>query len=71
MDFTLRFTPLPVLYCDADVNCDGGINGFDIQATEEAVNGDFSNFTADLNDDGSESGFDIETEEQRVNGAPC
>ncbi|CAG1007245.1 partial Subtilisin NAT, partial [Phycisphaerales bacterium] len=60
--------------CDPDVNCDGAVNGFDVQATEEAVNGDFSNFcqaTADLNGDGTENGFDIETEEQRVNGAPC
>ncbi|CAG0985140.1 hypothetical protein PHYC_01980 [Phycisphaerales bacterium] len=60
--------------CDPDVNCDGSVNGFDIQATEEAVNGDFANFcqsSADLNSDGSENGFDIETEEQRVNGAPC
>ncbi len=60
--------------CDADVNCDGSVNGFDIEATEQAVNGDFSNFcqaTADLNGDGAENGFDIETEEQRVNGAPC
>ncbi|CAG1010105.1 Calcium-dependent protease [Phycisphaerales bacterium] len=65
--------PLPPA-CDPDVNCDGAVNGFDIQATEEAVNGDFSNFcqsSADLNGDGSENGFDIETEEQRVNGAPC
>ncbi|CAG0952557.1 Quinoprotein glucose dehydrogenase B [Phycisphaerales bacterium] len=60
--------------CDPDVNCDGAVNGFDIQATEEAVNGDFSNFcqaSADLNGDGAENGFDVETEEQRVNGAPC
>ncbi|CAG0952890.1 hypothetical protein PHYC_00297 [Phycisphaerales bacterium] len=60
--------------CDPDVNCDGSINGFDIEATEQAVNGDFSNFcqaSADLNGDGAENGFDIETEEQRVNGAPC
>ncbi|CAG0953963.1 hypothetical protein PHYC_00355 [Phycisphaerales bacterium] len=60
--------------CDPDVNCDGTINGFDIEATEQAVNGDYSNFcqpTADLNNDGAENGFDIETEEQRVNGAPC
>ncbi|CAG0985273.1 hypothetical protein PHYC_01987 [Phycisphaerales bacterium] len=60
--------------CDPDVNCDGAINGFDIEATEQAVNGDFTNFcqaTADLNGDGAENGFDIETEEQRVNGAPC
>ncbi|CAG0951726.1 hypothetical protein PHYC_00233 [Phycisphaerales bacterium] len=60
--------------CDPDVNCDGSVNGFDIEATEQAVNGDYSNFcqaTADLNNDGAENGFDIETEEQRVNGEPC
>ncbi|CAG1010119.1 hypothetical protein PHYC_03799 [Phycisphaerales bacterium] len=60
--------------CDPDVNCDGAVNGFDVEATEQAINGDFSNFcqaTADLNGDGAENGFDIETEEQRVNGAPC
>ncbi|CAG0952829.1 hypothetical protein PHYC_00294 [Phycisphaerales bacterium] len=72
-------SPIPAsqwfrLLCDPDVNCDGAVNGFDVQATEEAVNGDFSNFcqsSADLNGDGTENGFDIETEEQRVNGAPC
>ncbi|CAG0983491.1 Serine protease AprX [Phycisphaerales bacterium] len=60
--------------CDPDVNCDGAVNGFDIEATEQAVNGDFTNFcqsSADLNNDGAENGFDIEIEEQRVNGAPC
>ncbi|CAG0998237.1 Carboxypeptidase T [Phycisphaerales bacterium] len=60
--------------CDPDVNCDGSVNGFDIEATEQAVNGDYSNFcqvSADLNGDGAENGFDIETEEQRVNGGPC
>ncbi|CAG0951847.1 hypothetical protein PHYC_00240 [Phycisphaerales bacterium] len=60
--------------CDPDVNCDGAVNGFDVEATEQAINGDFSNFcqpSADLNGDGAENGFDIETEEQRVNGAPC
>ncbi|CAG0951990.1 hypothetical protein PHYC_00248 [Phycisphaerales bacterium] len=60
--------------CDPDVNCDGSVNGFDIESTEQAINGDYSNFcqtTADLNNDGAENGFDIETEEQRVNGAPC
>ncbi|CAG1010098.1 hypothetical protein PHYC_03796 [Phycisphaerales bacterium] len=65
---------VPPPACDPDVNCDGAVNGFDVQATEEAVNGDFSNFcqaSADLNGDGTENGFDIETEEQRVNGAPC
>ncbi|CAG0952099.1 hypothetical protein PHYC_00254 [Phycisphaerales bacterium] len=68
--FTRPFTPP----CDPDVNCDGAVNGFDVEATEQAVNGDFSNFcqaSADLNGDGAENGFDIETEEQRVNGAPC
>ncbi|CAG0952379.1 hypothetical protein PHYC_00268 [Phycisphaerales bacterium] len=62
------------LTCDPDVNCDGSVNGFDIEATEQAVNGDYSNFcqsTADLNNDGAENGFDIETQEQRVNGEPC
>ncbi|CAG0959291.1 hypothetical protein PHYC_00633 [Phycisphaerales bacterium] len=60
--------------CDPDVNCDGSLDGFDIEATEQALNGDYSNFcqgSADLNGDGAENGFDIETEEQRVNGAPC
>ncbi|CAG0997170.1 hypothetical protein PHYC_02638 [Phycisphaerales bacterium] len=64
----------PRIGADADVNCDGSVNGFDIEATEQAVNGDYSNFcqpSADLNNDGAENGFDIETEEQRVNGAPC
>ncbi|CAG0980949.1 hypothetical protein PHYC_01762 [Phycisphaerales bacterium] len=64
----------PTPPCDPDVNCDGAVNGFDIQATEEAVNGDFTNFcqaSADLNGDGAVNAFDIEIEEQRVNGAPC
>ncbi|CAG0991490.1 hypothetical protein PHYC_02323 [Phycisphaerales bacterium] len=72
----VRFTiiaPVPPP-CDPDVNCDGSVNGFDIEATEQAINGDYSNYcqgSADLNGDGAENGFDIETEEQRVNGAPC
>jgi hypothetical protein len=57
--------------CDfADTNCDGAINGFDVEATEQAVNGDFSNFclpTADLNGDGAENGFDVEYSEQLAN----
>jgi hypothetical protein len=57
--------------CDvADTNCDGALNGFDVQATEEAVNGDFSNFclpSADLNGDGAENGFDVEYSETLVN----
>ncbi|CAG1010700.1 hypothetical protein PHYC_03906 [Phycisphaerales bacterium] len=72
--FTLAERLIGEPTCDPDVNCDGTVNGFDIEATEQAVNGDFSNFclpSADLNGDGAENGFDIETEEQRVNGAPC
>lgn len=53
--------------CDlADTNCDGSLNGFDVEATEQAVNGDFSNFclpSADLNNDGAENGFDVEFSE--------
>ncbi|CAG1010077.1 hypothetical protein PHYC_03792 [Phycisphaerales bacterium] len=53
--------------CDvADTNCDGSLNGFDVEATEQAVNGDFSNFcqpSADLNQDGAENGFDVEYSE--------
>ncbi|CAG1004707.1 hypothetical protein PHYC_03165 [Phycisphaerales bacterium] len=50
----------------ADTNCDGSLNGFDVEATEQAVNGDFSNFclpSADLNNDGAENGFDVEYSE--------
>ncbi|CAG0985236.1 hypothetical protein PHYC_01985 [Phycisphaerales bacterium] len=57
--------------CDPDVNCDGSANGFDVLATEAAVNGDYSDFcqpSADLNNDGADNGFDVETAEQRVNG---
>lgn len=59
---SLRTTPS--LNCDfADSNCDGALNGFDVQAVEEAVNGDQSNLclpTADLNGDGAVNGFDVE-----------
>ncbi|CAG1004695.1 hypothetical protein PHYC_03164 [Phycisphaerales bacterium] len=50
----------------ADTNCDGSLNGFDVEVTEQAVNGDFSNFclqSADLNNDGAENGFDVEFSE--------
>ncbi|CAG0988665.1 hypothetical protein PHYC_02166 [Phycisphaerales bacterium] len=60
--------------CDPDVNCDGAVNGFDVEATEQAVNGDMSNFcqaSADFNRDGAENGFDVEAVEQSVNGGPC
>lgn len=57
--------------CSIDLNCDGASNGFDVQAMEEAINGDFSNYCApyvDFNRDGSENGFDIESAEAAVNG---
>ncbi|CAG0948202.1 hypothetical protein PHYC_00010 [Phycisphaerales bacterium] len=60
--------------CDPDVNCDGAVNGFDVGAMEQAVNGDQSNFCVpdpDFNRDGSLNGFDVEAVEQSVNGAPC
>ncbi|CAG1006944.1 hypothetical protein PHYC_03375 [Phycisphaerales bacterium] len=60
--------------CDPDVNCDGAINGFDIEVMEQAVNGDMTNFCKgdpDFNHDGALNGFDIEAVEQSVNGAPC
>ncbi|CAG1007203.1 hypothetical protein PHYC_03402 [Phycisphaerales bacterium] len=60
--------------CDPDVNCDGAVNGFDIEAMEQAVNGDQSGFCppdADFNGDGAINGFDVEAVEQSVNGAPC
>ncbi|CAG0958554.1 hypothetical protein PHYC_00601 [Phycisphaerales bacterium] len=71
----VTFTQLPaVTPCDPDVNCDGAVNGFDVEAMEQAVNGDFSNFCQadpDYNHDGAVNGFDIESVEQGVNGAPC
>ncbi|CAG1007194.1 hypothetical protein PHYC_03401 [Phycisphaerales bacterium] len=60
--------------CDPDVNCDGAINGFDIEVMEQTVNGDDDNFCQadeDFNKDGALNGFDIEAVEQVVNGAPC
>ncbi|CAG1007145.1 hypothetical protein PHYC_03396 [Phycisphaerales bacterium] len=65
---------LPPPACDPDVNCDGAVNGFDIEVMEQAVNGDTSNFCqadADYNHDGAVNGFDVEAVEQGVNGGPC
>ncbi|CAG0951971.1 hypothetical protein PHYC_00247 [Phycisphaerales bacterium] len=64
----------PCTPCDPDVNCDGAVNGFDIEAMEQAVNGDFSNFCqpdSDFNHDGTTNGFDVESVEQVVNGGFC
>jgi hypothetical protein len=60
--------------CDADVNCDGSADGFDVEVMEQAVGGDMSNFCQadpDFNRDGSVDGFDVEAVEQVVGGGPC
>ncbi|CAG0964401.1 hypothetical protein PHYC_00903 [Phycisphaerales bacterium] len=67
----LVFTGFP---CEPDVNCDGAVNGFDIECMEQTVNGDNACFclsNEDFNNDGALNGFDIEAVEQAVNGAPC
>jgi uncharacterized repeat protein (TIGR01451 family) len=60
--------------CDPDVNCDGSADGFDVEAMEQAVGGDMTNFCQsdpDFNRDGSVDGFDVEAVEQVVGGASC
>jgi hypothetical protein len=60
--------------CSADINCDGFADGIDIEAMEQAVAGDMTNFCQndpDFNGDGSVDGFDIESVEQVVGGGPC
>jgi hypothetical protein len=60
--------------CDADVNCDGSVDGFDVETMEQAVGGNMANFCqadADFNHDGSVDGFDVESLEQVVGGSPC
>jgi aminopeptidase N len=60
--------------CDADVNCDGSADGFDVEVMEQAVGGDTANFCQadpDFNRDGSVDGFDVEAVEQVVGGAAC
>jgi hypothetical protein len=60
--------------CDPDVNCDGSADGFDVEAMEQAVGGDMSNFCQadpDFNRDGSVDGFDVEAVEGVVGGEPC
>jgi hypothetical protein len=60
--------------CDPDVNCDGSVDGFDVEVMEQAVAGDLSNFCRtdpDFNHDGSVDGFDVESVEAVVGGAPC
>lgn len=60
--------------CDADVNCDGNLDGFDVQAAEQAVGGsltDFCQADADFNADGNLDGFDVQSVELAVGGGPC
>ncbi|GJQ30511.1 MAG: hypothetical protein HBSAPP03_23950 [Phycisphaerae bacterium] len=60
--------------CDGDVNCDGAVNGIDVEIMELAVGGDFSDFCQpdpDFNQDGAVNGNDVEAVELVVGGAPC
>ncbi|GJQ29175.1 MAG: hypothetical protein HBSAPP03_10590 [Phycisphaerae bacterium] len=60
--------------CDADVNCDGAVNGVDVEVQELAVGGDLADYClpdADFNQDGAVNGGDVEAVELVVGGAPC
>ncbi|GJQ29330.1 MAG: hypothetical protein HBSAPP03_12140 [Phycisphaerae bacterium] len=68
-----NITPPPPA-CDADVNCDGAVNGLDVEIMELAVGGDLSDFCQpdpDFNQDGAVNGLDVEAVELVVGGAPC
>ncbi|GJQ31129.1 MAG: hypothetical protein HBSAPP03_30130 [Phycisphaerae bacterium] len=60
--------------CDADVNCDGAVNGVDVEIQELAVGGVFDDYCqpdADFNQDGAVNGTDVEAVELVVGGGPC
>ncbi|GJQ28901.1 MAG: hypothetical protein HBSAPP03_07850 [Phycisphaerae bacterium] len=60
--------------CDADVNCDGAVNGVDVEVQELAVGGDMLDYCqpdADFNQDGAVNGLDVEAVELVVGGEPC
>lgn len=60
--------------CDPDVNCDGNLDGFDVQTMELAVGGNLADFCqadADFNRDGNLDGFDVQAVELTVGGGPC
>ncbi|GJQ28605.1 MAG: hypothetical protein HBSAPP03_04890 [Phycisphaerae bacterium] len=60
--------------CDADVNCDGAVNGVDVEIQELAVGGvldDYCQPDADFNQDGAVNGTDVEAVELVVGGGPC
>ncbi|GJQ30565.1 MAG: hypothetical protein HBSAPP03_24490 [Phycisphaerae bacterium] len=62
------------LRCDGDVNCDGAINGVDIEVQERAVGGDLSDYCQpdpDFNRDGAVNGLDVEAVEIVVGGGAC
>ncbi|GJQ28902.1 MAG: hypothetical protein HBSAPP03_07860 [Phycisphaerae bacterium] len=73
-DFPFLLEGLPGAQCDADVNCDGAVNGFDIEVQEAAVGGDMADYCAsdaDFNQDGAVNGNDVEAVELVVGGGPC
>ncbi|GJQ31131.1 MAG: hypothetical protein HBSAPP03_30150 [Phycisphaerae bacterium] len=60
--------------CDGDVNCDGSVNGVDVEIQELAVGGvldDYCQADADFNQDGAVNGLDVEAVELVVGGGPC
>ena len=60
--------------CDGDVNCDGNLDGFDVQVMEAATGGDLTDFCQsdpDFNHDGNLDGFDVEAVEVVTGGGPC
>ncbi|GJQ28731.1 MAG: hypothetical protein HBSAPP03_06150 [Phycisphaerae bacterium] len=64
----------PCLPCDGDVNCDGAVNGLDVEIQELAVGGDLTDYCqpdADFNHDGTVNGVDVEGVEQVVGGGFC
>jgi len=62
------------IVCDADVNCDFALDGFDVQTQERAVGGDFVDYCQndpDFNRDFALDGFDVQAVEVAVGGGPC
>lgn len=60
--------------CNADVNCDFALDGFDVEVQERAVGGDVSDYCLpdpDFNGDLALDGFDVEAVEVAVGGGPC
>ncbi|GJQ29453.1 MAG: hypothetical protein HBSAPP03_13370 [Phycisphaerae bacterium] len=66
--------PPPPPPCDADINCDGAVNGIDVEVQELAVGGEMTDYClpdADFNQDGAVNGTDVEAVELVVGGEPC